>query len=82
MVKISYLPSFQKEISKIKDSRVKERILKQIEKIVNNPGVGKPMKHWRKGTREVKIPPFRLSYAYNSKEDVIEILDFYHKDKQ
>ena len=82
MVKIDFDEHFKRTISKIKDSSIKERIKKLIIKIKNNPQVGKPMKHNRKGTREVYLPPFRLSYAYNKNSDTIIILDFYHKDEQ
>ena len=82
MVKINFDEHFKKTISKIKDSAIKEKIEKLIIKIKNNPQVGKPMKHNRKGTREVYLPPFRLSYAYNRNSDTIIILDFYHKDEQ
>ena len=82
MVKIDFDERFKKTISKIKDSVIKERIEKLIIKIKNNPQVGKPMKHNRKGTREVYLSPFRLSYAYNRDSDTIIILDFYHKDEQ
>ena len=40
------------------------------------------MQYSRKGTRELYIPPFRLSYEYKKDEDKIIILDLYHKDKQ
>ena len=82
MVKIDFDERFKKTISKIKDSVIKERIEKLIIKIKNNPQVGKPMKHNRKGTREVYLPPFRISYAYNRNSDTVIILDFYHKDEQ
>ena len=82
MVKIDFDEHFKKTISKIKDSSIKERIEKLIIKIRNNPQIGKPMKHNRKGTREVYLPPFRLSYAYSIQSGTIIILDFYHKDEQ
>ena len=82
MVKIDFDKHFKRTISKIKDFSVKERIEKLIIKIKNNPQVGKPMKHNRKGTREVYLPPFRLSYAYNRNSDTIIILYLYHKDEQ
>ncbi len=82
MVKIAFDEKFKKTISKIKDSSIKERIEKLIIKIKNNPQVGKSMKHNRKGTREVYLQPFGLSYAYNKNSDTIIILDFYHKDEQ
>ena len=73
---------FVRIIQKIKDGLIKERITKQIEKIINNPEVGKPMRYGRKGTREVYIPPFRLSYKYIKEENKIIFLDLYHKDAQ
>ncbi len=82
MVKAYFHPYFQKAFSKIKDNSLKDRIIKQLTKIRENPEVGKPMKFWRKGTREVYIPPFRLSYEYIKEEDKVIILDLYHKDEQ
>ena len=40
------------------------------------------MKHARKGTREIYTGSFRLSYAYYKNENLLEFLDFYHKDEQ
>lgn len=40
------------------------------------------MRYARKGTREVYIGSFRLSYRYSKEENLIEFSDFYHKDKQ
>jgi len=40
------------------------------------------MRFNRKGTREIYIPSFRLSYAYLKHENKTIILDSYHKDKQ
>ena len=82
MVKSNFHPDFQKTFSKIRDNALKERIIKQFEKIRENPEIGKPMRHDRKGTREIYVPPFRLSYAYLKEEDKIIFLDLYHKDKQ
>lgn len=82
MVKVSFHPSFKRLFSKIKDKNLKERIIKQLVKIKENPEIGKPMKYSRKGTRELYIDPFRLSYMYIKKEDKIILLDLYHKDEQ
>ena len=51
-------------------------------KIIINPEVGKPMRNVRRGTRELYIKPFRLSYLYIQSEDKIILLDLYHKKKQ
>ncbi len=60
----------------------KERILKLISKIIENPELGKPMQYARKGTREVYAGSFRLSYSYVQKGNTLIFLDIYHKDKQ
>jgi len=82
MVRVEYDTFFVKRIGRLKDARLKERIKKQISKIIESPEIGKPMRYARKGTREVYVPPFRLSYAYHAERDTIEFLDLYHKDEQ
>ncbi len=82
MVDIILDPPFEHNIKKIKDSFLKERIKKQIDKIISSPEIGKPMRYGRKGTREVYIGSFRLSYAYLQEENKIIFLDLYHKDEQ
>ena len=80
MVKVIFDPDFKKKFKKIKDQRIKKKIVRQVSKIKENPELGKPMRYTRKGTRELYIPPFRLSYKI--KEEYIYILDLYHKDEQ
>jgi len=80
MVTVSFEDKFRKTFSKIKDVNLKERIIKQIQKIRENPEIGKPMRYNRQGTRELYISPYRIVYAYQ--EEAITIIDFYHKDKQ
>lgn len=82
MVEIILDPIFEGKIKKIKDSFLKIRIEKQIDKIIDNPEVGKSMRYGRKGTREVYIDSFRLSYAYLQAENKLIFLDIYHKDEQ
>ncbi len=82
MVTVAYDKRFERTIRKIKDHGLKERVKKQIIKIVANPETGKPMRFVRKDTREVYAPPFRLSYAYLKEEDKIVFLELYHKDEQ
>ena len=82
MLEIKHKPNFLKRIKKIKNNSLKEKLKKQIAKIIESPEIGKPMMYNRKGTREVYIPPFRLSYAYIEKENKIVFLDLYHKDEQ
>ena len=82
MVISAFHPDFQKTFSKIKDSATKEKLIKQFYKIRENPEVGKPMMYGRKGTREVYVAPYRLSYVYIKEENKVIFLDLYHKDQQ
>lgn len=82
MVKeVTYLPVFSEKVKKL-DGSYKDRIRKLIQKIIDNPDTGKPMRYDRKGTREVYVSSFRLSYVYDSNTDHLFFLDFYHKDEQ
>jgi len=78
MVKVFLDKKFRVLLSKIQDNVLKQKIGKQIRTIRKNPRIGKPMRYARKGTRELPIKPFRLSYVYNAKEDKVYILDLYH----
>lgn len=80
MVDVIFDLVFKKQLSRIKDKAIRIKIKKQLIKLKTNPTLGKPMKHKRKGTRELYIPPFRLSYIY--KNNIITILALYHKDNQ
>ena len=81
-MKVIFDKDFQKFIEKTKDNSFKEQVKKQIEKIINNPEIGKPMRYYRKGTRELYVGSFRLSYTYHRDKDILEFLEIYHKDEQ
>lgn len=82
MSKVIFDKDFQRAIEKVKDNSFREQVKKQIEKIINNPEIGKPMMYNRKGTRELYVGHFRLSYKYHYETDTIEFLEIYHKDEQ
>lgn len=69
---------FIKKTKNIRDKKTKERILKQIRKIIENPEIGDFL-NYEKGIRKIYIPPFRLLYSY--KNDKIYLLDFDNRDK-
>ena len=81
-LKVDFQDNFRRSFKKIKDQKLKNSIITQIEKIKENPTIGKPMKYGRKGTRELYIKPFRLSYEFKENELIILLLDLYHKYKQ
>ena len=74
-------PKFIHQINKIDGSKLPQ-VQKLILKIINDPEIGKPMRFDRKGTREVYVKPFRISYAYDNQKDILYLLDVYHKDEQ
>lgn len=71
-----------KKIYKKLDKSIRIKIDKVLIKIINDPEIGKPMRYGRKGTREVYVKPFRVSYGYIKEKEVITLLDLYHKDEQ
>jgi mRNA-degrading endonuclease RelE of RelBE toxin-antitoxin system len=75
MVRITPSSDFIKSIKKL-DLSQKERIEKQIIKIIDNPEVGKPLKY-KRGERSLYIKPFRLIYAVRGNE--IVLLKFDHR---
>lgn len=75
MVKIIPSKEFIKNIKGI-DLSLRERIEKQIRKIVENQNVGKPLKY-KRGERSLYIKPFRLIYAI--RKDEIILLKFEHR---
>lgn len=82
MVIVKYDSLFEQKVRKIKNSADKEKIKKQMVKILESPDIGKPMRYSRKGTREVYVSSFRLSYIYSQQENSVLFLDLYHKDEQ
>jgi mRNA-degrading endonuclease RelE of RelBE toxin-antitoxin system len=82
MLAVEHNHNFLKKTHRINDKSVKERVKNQIKKILENPEIGKPMRYARKGTRELYIGSFRLSYVYSKSENKIIFLDLYHKDEQ
>jgi mRNA-degrading endonuclease RelE of RelBE toxin-antitoxin system len=81
MVEIRFDKKFTNIFSKL-DDFIKQKVANQIKKISENPEIGKPMRYNRKGTRELYVKPFRLSYEYLKDKKYVYILDLYHKKKQ
>ena len=79
MVKVTFTEGFEKQFKKIKDNLTKEKIRKQIEKIIENPEVGKPLRYNLKGERTLYIKPYRLIYTIN--QDEIILLRFLHRQE-
>ena len=48
MLEVEHKTNFLKKIHKTKDTSVKTQVKNQIKKILENPGIGKPMKYVKK----------------------------------
>ncbi|MEO9277253.1 MAG: type II toxin-antitoxin system RelE/ParE family toxin [Nitrososphaera sp.] len=74
---IVWSDKFRKEVSKIKDNKLKEKLKSQIQNIIENPESGKPLRYNLKGERTVYVKPYRLIYAYQG--TVLYLLRFEHR---
>jgi len=82
MVEITEIVStnkFEKSLKSVGDGKLKEHIKKQIEKIIRNPDVGKPLRHSMKGERTIYVKPFRIIYAVEGNK--LTFLRFSHRGK-
>jgi mRNA-degrading endonuclease RelE of RelBE toxin-antitoxin system len=81
MVRINFvIPSdrFKAEFRKIKDKGMKDKLKKQIVKIVENPDFGKPLGYGMRGERTIYVKPYRLIYAVEG--DKLVLLKFEHRN--
>ncbi|MDO8460042.1 MAG: type II toxin-antitoxin system RelE/ParE family toxin [Nanoarchaeota archaeon] len=78
MVDVIYTEKFEQKFKKA-DTSVKEKALKQLNKIIQNPETGKPLQYDLKGERTVYVKPFRIIYAYSN--NTLYFLRFEHRKK-
>ncbi len=76
---VIWTKKFETSFKRIRDKRTKDRIIKQIERIIADPGVSKPLRYSLKGERSVRIPPYRL--IYKVEVDRLYLLRFFHREK-
>lgn len=68
---------FKKDVKKIRDKGVKERLQKQIDKVAQNPDFGKPLRYGLKGEWVIYVKPYRLIYKVEG--DKLILLRFEHR---
>ena len=76
MVEVIYTEKFEREFKKA-DSSVKDKVRKQIKKIIENPDVGKPLRYDLKSERTIYVKLFRIIYSYSN--NTIYFLRFQHR---
>jgi len=77
ITQIIWSDKFRKEVTKIKDGKLKEKLQKQMQNIMEFPELGKPLKYNLKGERTVYVKPYRLIYAYHG--NILYLLRFEHR---
>jgi len=77
--RIVYTEEFERDVKKVRDNLLKERVKDQVRKIAETPEVGKPLQYGLKGKRTVRIHPYRLIYA--GQGDTLILLRFEHRKK-
>jgi len=75
MVRITPSNTFKKNIKRLNQFE-RDKLEKQIKKIIENPNVGKPLKY-KRGERSLYVKPFRLIYSIRG--DEIILLKFGHR---
>ncbi len=78
MVEVVWTDKFEKEIKKF-DNSMKGKIIKQIQKIVQNPETGNPLRYNLKSERTVYVWPFRIIYTFD--KNTIYFLRCQHRKK-
>ncbi len=78
-MKVLYTDEFKGDLKKIRDKKIQTRAKKIVQKIIDNPEIGKPLKYDLFMLRSIKIPPFRVIYEFRS--DTIILHKFEHRKK-
>jgi len=77
-MQIVYTHEFRRGIKKVRDKAMQGKVKKIVQKIIDNPEVGKPLRYELDGLRSVRVPPFRIIYELTG--DCLIFHTFEHRD--
>ena len=77
-MKINYSKTSLKQLKNLPEKNQIE-ILKKIEKLKNDPDIGKKLKGPLKNFRSLKVWPYRIIYQYSDSDKVIFINVIQHR---
>ncbi len=77
IAQVIWTKKFERELRKLRDKTIKDRVKDQIEKVLDNPEAGKPLRFALKGERSVHVTPYRLIYAVQG--ETLYLLRFEHR---
>ncbi|MCF7866815.1 type II toxin-antitoxin system RelE/ParE family toxin [Candidatus Woesearchaeota archaeon] len=69
--------AFKKSTKRL-DPFLKIKVNKQVQKISQNPYIGKPLRY-KHNERSLYVKPFRLIYSYDEEKDILYLLKFEHR---
>ena len=79
-MKVEYSDTVQKQLKKLpKNKQIK--VLKKIEKLKNDPYIGKKLKGEFEGLRSLKVWPYRIIYRYLPQDKLFFINVVQHRQK-
>ncbi len=74
---IVYTEKFERDVKKVRDNLLKQKLEKEIRKILEDPESGKPLRYGLKGEWTIYVRPYRLIYAIQSSKLIL--LRFEHR---
>ena len=74
---VVWTKKFERELRKLKDGAMKNRVKEQIKKIIEDTEAGKSLRFALKGERSVYVSPYRLIYAVQG--ETLYLLRFEHR---
>jgi mRNA-degrading endonuclease RelE of RelBE toxin-antitoxin system len=77
ITQVIWTKKFERELRKLRDKTIKDRVKDQIEKVLDNPETGKTLRFALKGERSVYVTPYRLIYAVQG--ETLYLLRFEHR---
>ena len=80
MVEIKFIvptDKFERDVRRIRDKSLKEKLQKQIGKVADNPNFGRPLHYNLKGEWSIYVKPYRLIYKVEG--DKLILLRFEHR---
>lgn len=80
-MRIVYAPEFERTLKKLKrkDRKTFSEVVSQMEKVIREPEIGKPLRYTLKSHRRVHVGSFVLVYEFHN--DELRFLDFDHHDR-
>jgi len=74
-MKIIFSEEFKKDYKRIKDQKLRLRIIKKIKKLEKLPESGKPLRYYLKGHRRLVVKPFRIIYRIENSKIIINCFE-------